>query len=97
MFFHGSLWMALGGSFLCFTGGAANYKENTTGKIHSIGAVGGIAFALFDLSLSGILWPSIFIIVFSLLASYFKINNRTFWVEVVCFSLIEAGLIYKVY
>lgn len=90
---HNNVWYFLAGSLLCFTGGAAAFKESMAGTIHSIGAVGGITLALVGLASVGVYWPLIAVISLSLGIRYSKINNQTWWVEIISFVFIEAGLL----
>ncbi len=87
--------MFFAGVFLSFVGAAPHYEEKLEGKIHYIGAIGGIGFGLLTLIfifhlyiLSGIF------LIFILYARLFRIKNYFWWVEIAAFIIIYVGLIF---
>lgn len=82
------------GAFLSFVGAATMFKSDaTTKRVHYVGAVGGITFALIALCSQGIYYPiivtAIGIIPFLI---FKKISNKIMWVEVIAATMILAGL-----
>lgn len=89
--------MFFAGAFLSFVGAAPAFKEEMEGKVHCVGAVGGIGFGF----LAMLLFYQSYIIVLLILgfvayASLKKIKNYLWWIEVVSFISIYLSLIiYK--
>jgi len=82
-------------AFLSVVGVATMFKEDHVERVHVIGALGGIFFALLALLLEGIWLPLVGTSLISLYLRYKKISNLTWWVEIVAFACIELGLLYK--
>lgn len=87
----------LSGAGLCFVGAATMFKlkQSIEPYIHFGGAAICILAALLGIGLEKEMWlPLIYFIVFTLGLSIFKINNKTWWIEILAFALIELGLYY---
>lgn len=84
------------GAFLSFVGAATMFKSDaTTKRVHYVGAVGGITFALIALSTQGIHFPLIVTAIGILPFVIFKkISNKIMWVEIIAATMILVGL-YK--
>lgn len=94
--FIGTGWGFLSGSALIFTAVAPEYKRDLSKLVHSFGAAIGIVSALVGLAFEGLYLPLILALLFYIFAHFIgKINNRTWWVEIVCVALIIFGLIYR--
>lgn len=86
--------MFMAGAFLAFVGASPMFKEEMEGKVHYVGATGGIALGFAGMILNFGLWPLAVIQgVFTLCAVLFKLKNHTWWIEVLAFILIIIGLI----
>lgn len=87
------------GSAVCLflTGAAPDFKSSTmTDRVHGTGAVGAIACALAGLTLiDNIYYPAGLFGPTALLMMYYKVNNKTLWVEHAAFFLVLIGLIDK--
>jgi hypothetical protein len=84
----------LSGAFLCFTGAAPEFKEKLVKTVHGIGAVGGIGFALVGLLAEGIWFPIACVSIITIALRYIPdVKNDTWWVEIVSFVFIQAGLV----
>lgn len=71
---------------------AFNSENKIVGILHTGGTVGGIAFACYALATHGIYFSVILCTVGSILPERLKIDNTTWWTEIVCFSAIELGV-----
>lgn len=90
-------WYFGAGAFLCFTGVAADFKKGGIEEgVHVVGAAGAIILALFGLVTRGIWFPGAVVISFATVISLTRIPNKTWWVEIVAFIAIEAGMIHEV-
>lgn len=67
-------------------------EHKIVGILHTGGTVGGIAFACYALVTQGIYFTTVLCVVGSILPERLKIDNTTWWTEVVCFSAIELGI-----
>lgn len=94
----GETWlMFLAGALLMFVGGAAAFKEKTTGIVHVIGAIGGITAGMASLCVDFKLWW--LVILYTLLALFLSlanVRNRTWWIEVSAFVTVIIGLLIAV-
>lgn len=88
--------MFFAGSFLAFVGAAPAFREELEGKIHVIGAVGGIAFGFASMILDShqYILPAI-MVIFTLFFTLRKIKNHTWWIEIMAFSLNIIGLLIR--
>ena len=81
-------------AFLLFVGLAPAFKEDMTDKVHSIGAIGGIALGFasmwVDFGLWYLPWAMVMFSLFAVLI--WKIKNHTWWIEIAAFLLIILGL-----
>lgn len=81
---------------ICFVGAASAFKQDMTGKVHNIGAIGGICLGLASLWLDFGLWyfviPMLAIIgvIYRFRETYCK--NYIWWIELVAFYGIVGGL-----
>lgn len=85
----------LSGTGLLFVGTATAFKWSGahTNIVHYAGAVVGIVCALIGLGLENdIWWPTIVWVVGSTVLKYIKIENFTWWVEILAFAAIVSGL-----
>lgn len=92
--YHYSIAFTICGMLLLIVGVTADFKDKITGLMHGTAATVGISVALLGLVLNHIYVPLILAIIASLLINWKKlrIQNTTWWVEVVCFIAIEIGL-----
>lgn len=97
MFFQETGLFFFSGAFLCFTGAAPEFKERMINTVHGVGAVGGIGFAAVALLTEGIWFPIAIGALISVALRYAKIKNETWWIEIVWFSLLWAGLVVRLY
>lgn len=78
---------------LAFCGTAAAFKEQMTGAVHAVGAIGGFAMPLAALTINGIhfpFWASVVVIAVIL---KLKISNRIWWMEICGGLLILSGIL----
>lgn len=86
-------WMFGAGGFLCFVGTAPMFKEEFEGKVHSIGAIGGIALGFVSLLINfHQIYPLVFMVAGIGLMKIFKIKNQTWWIEILAFVIMIVGL-----
>jgi hypothetical protein len=86
--------MFMAGALLAFVGASPMFKEDMEGKVHVVGATGGIMLGFAGMILNFGLWPLAVIQgAFTLGAILFKLKNHTWWIEVLAFILIIAGLV----
>lgn len=85
------------GAFLCFVGAATAFREaGMTKTVHFVGAIGSIAFSALALMLTGIVWVLVFNIIQSVTLTLFRPKNHLWWVEILAFYSIIAGMLqYK--
>lgn len=96
MLFYGSVWFFLSGVGLTFVGAATQFKMTIsyTKQIHYIGALTGILFSLIGIfSLWGNILPLLVFLFFSVLLHFAKVKNSLWWIEMVAFFCILAGLL----
>lgn len=81
------------GASLAFVGAATMFKDDVMTKvIHYLGAVLGITLASIELALNGIMYPIIIGLLSVLIFGGFKINNRIYWIEVICSICLIFGI-----
>lgn len=89
--------MFFAGAFLCFVGATPLFKEKYEGRIHTIGAVGGILLGfsslIIDLKLLSLVL--IYLIYFGVLRVG-RFNNLTWWYEIGAFITMIVGLLISV-
>lgn len=98
LFFYGNIWFALGAGFLSFVGAATQFKMTVanTDKIHYIGAMGGILLSLIGIAVKwSNLIPLGLFLISTLVLKLSKMKNETWWIEMVAFFLILAGLLVR--
>lgn len=93
--------MQVAGVLLTYVGVAPNFKDKIgiggkngiEDEIHVVGASGAVVFAMVSMVLNYKLWyiPIPLILTF-ILFKFIRANNKTFWVEIVAFASIFAGL-----
>lgn len=91
----GNEWFEYGGVCLMIVGTAPLFKLRVVKTFHVAGAWGAIGFCLYGLIEQGNPYPAIVVILSSIIAAIWKINNTTWWVEIIAFYSIEAGLIHS--
>lgn len=89
-----SLWFIGSGLSLLIVAFAPAFRSEhkIVGIIHTVGSVGGIAFACYALVTQGIYFTIILCVVGSILPERLKIDNTTWWTEIVCFGAIMLGV-----
>lgn len=87
----GTTILFVSGILFCFVGVATRFRDDMEGSIHYIGAAGGYAIACLAIS------PFItaLLIAVSLVFNYLKVENKTLWLEIIGFYLIQLGLLIK--
>jgi len=82
------------GAFITFVGASPAFKEGTEGKVHVIGATGGILFGMMSMLFDYSLWeiPALFVFL-ALVITLLELKNRTWWIEILAFIAILTGLI----
>ena len=89
---HGSVLFFLAGASLCFVGAATDFRSRRTVRItHYIGAFSSIILSLIALWQYEVKWP--IFIIFALCIGTWRINNRTWWLEIGVFYVIMLGLL----
>lgn len=89
--------MQLAGGLLCFVGAAPAFREETEGKVHVFGALGGYILGAISLTVDFGLWYlSAIMVAFYFISKWLKLENQAWWVEILGFILIIIGLIIKV-
>ena len=69
--------MFFGAAFICFVGAAPAFKEKLESKIHKMGALGGVLLIILSLSIDyHLYYPSIAIVLFTLIAIKKRIKNK---------------------
>lgn len=97
----------LSGSCLCFTGGAAEFKQKMTGTVHVVGAVGGIALVFagqlyvsiwvrheglkFGAEWNQLVWYLISVVAIACTAT----KNKTWWFENAALVFAVLGLLIE--
>lgn len=89
---HVNTLLFLSGSALCFAAAAARYKDSMTDMIHYIGSALGFVLTAFTINLYISL--TALVIVLAIQASE-RIEQKTFWQEVVAFYILIVGLLIK--
>lgn len=86
--------MFFAGVGICFVGAAPMFREGMEGKVHSVGAMGGIVLGMASMWINFHFWwiPVIFIIGSGLIY-YFDKKTHTWWIEILAFFLIFLGLV----
>jgi hypothetical protein len=87
-----SPWFFASAGLLGFVGVATAFKEDGIDKAHGAAAIGGIVFALFALLTQGIWLPTVATVLICGYLRLKKINNLTFWVEIVGIVIIIIGV-----
>lgn len=90
----GNLWYFLAGSCLCFTGGAAEFKQRITSKVHVVGAIGGISLSLLGLWIDGVRYPAVVFLLTAVILYKLQVPKVTWWVEISAFAAIETGFLW---
>jgi hypothetical protein len=94
--FHGELHplFFFSGAGLCFTGVAAAFKdEKMTKNVHYIGATVAVVFSILALFLLNVIWPLALEVSIIIAFATFKLNNKTWWIEITSFYCILGGLL----
>lgn len=93
----GTGWYFGSGALLAFVGAATAFKSKGahTNIVHSVGAVGGILFALLALAIEGIWLPAVIVPLATIGLKVCKMRNLIWWIEISAFVVIELGLLYK--
>lgn len=88
--------MFLAPAGICFTGAAPQFKKGMEDKVHYIGAVSGIVLGMLGL---GLIFHAYYAIIGAVVAigamQLLKVNNKTYWIEVIAFYTIILTLILK--
>lgn len=96
MLLYGTTWFFMSGAGLCFVGAAPMFKmkQGLTDEVHFGGATLGIFGALLGIGFAFSSWfPLAVFILMSLLIIIRKVPNYLWWIEIVAFVTILAGLI----
>jgi hypothetical protein len=89
---HVDTLLFLSGSALCFAAVAARYKDSITDEVHYTGSALGFILTAFTINLYISL--TALVIVLAIQASD-RIEQKTFWQEVVVFYILIIGLLVK--
>ena len=92
MYSEGGL-MFFAGTAICFVGASPAFREDMTGAVHVIGAIGGIVLGLVSLWIDYELWiPQMVFIVLAFILTFFRVRNHTWWVEILAYFCIVGSL-----
>lgn len=84
------------GAFLCFTGAAAEFKQDMTKTVHYVGAVGSIVLAFAGLLINGSWIPlALFVVGAVVMYRSKKVTHKTWWIECLAFFIAEIGILLK--
>ena len=95
MLTYGDGWYFGSAAFLIFCGTASDYKKPMTGTVHYIGASGAIGLAAIGLLREGVWFPLVFGLLVSVPLSIFKVENRTWWIEIAWFVFLIIGFNFR--
>ena len=85
--------MFFAGAGICFVGAAPAFREDMTGRVHVIGAVGGIVLGLLSLWLDYSLWiPQVVFAGLTFFLTFFRVRNHTWWIEILAYMCIVGCL-----
>ena len=90
--------LTMGATFICFSALAADTRTHeTTMKIHTIGATGGIILGMATMLEFGFWWiPALFFPV-AFIFMKTRIKNHTWWIEVIAYHLVILGLFLEIH
>jgi hypothetical protein len=84
------------GAFMAFVGASPAFKHELEGKVHIVGAVGGIVLGFLSMWIEVHLYYLPIIMAVSTLYMTLKpIKNHTWWIEVLAYLLIIVGLVIR--
>lgn len=85
--------MFFAGGFICMVGASQNFREKFEGFIHVTSAIIGVGLGTLSLIFEFKTPITAAIILASIVGfNLFKINNKTWWIEIITFSMILISL-----
>jgi len=85
--------MFFAGAFICLVGVAGAFRQELTGKVHAIGAIGGIALGMCSLWIDYGYWHvPVFFAVVTFCLAFFRIKNHIWWIEILAFVCVLGVL-----
>lgn len=92
--FYGNVLFFLAGSFMCFVGVATRFKDKLEGWVHNVGTIGAIILSFAGTAYEGSWSGLYFFVVLGMGFLIFKINRKTWWVEIAAFFCVMISLYF---
>lgn len=81
-------------AFILFVGAAPRFAQKSIEQtVHIVGAIGGVAMAVIAFALAGYVWVSIFMALGIASLNWFKVPNKTWWIETYAFLYAWGALL----